>query len=289
MAPDGIVPGWLLSVVALATLWVVMFDLGLAIVVGEFRWVVHRPALVLKALFSVLICVPCIVWIVARIFDLPRNVEIGMMVMAIAPGAPVALRRSLGAGGHRSFAPALQIALAISAIVSMPLWIVGLNQYYAGDAMIDPREIARQVFVAQLLPLGLGMALRRWGPSLAMRIEPRLNRIGAALLLLLLVLALVDIWQTVIGAGVRVGAAVVLATLLALAAGHLLGGPGPATRTSTAISSAARNAGLALLVVALNKAAPAIVATVLAYFVLSAFTIIPYVFWRRRAGQPVGT
>ena len=99
MAPDGIVPGWLLSSVAVATLWVVMFDLGLAIVIGEFRWVIHRPALVLKALFSVLICVPCIVWVVARIFDLPRNVEIGMMVMAIAPGAPVALRRSLGAGG----------------------------------------------------------------------------------------------------------------------------------------------------------------------------------------------
>jgi BASS family bile acid:Na+ symporter len=289
MAPDGIVPGWLLSSVAIATLWVVMFDLGLAIVVGEFRWIVHRPALVVKALFSVLICVPCIVWIVARVFELPRAVEIGMMLMAIAPGAPVALRRSLGAGGHRSFAPALQIALAISAIVSMPLWIVVLNQYYAGEAIVDPPAIARQVFVAQLLPLGLGMALRKWGSSLAMRIEPRLNRLGTALLILLLVLALVDIWQTVFGAGVRVGAAVVLATVLALAAGHLLGGPEPATRTSTAISSAARNAGLALLVAALNNAAPAIVATVLAYFVLSAFAIIPYVFWRRRAGQPVPT
>jgi BASS family bile acid:Na+ symporter len=289
MAPEGIVPGWLLSSVAIATLWVVMFDLGLAIVVGEFRWVVHRPALVVKALFSVLICVPCIVWIVARVFELPRAVEIGMMLMAIAPGAPVALRRSLGAGGHRSFAPALQIALAISAIVSMPLWIVVLNQYYAGEAIVDPPAIARQVFVAQLLPLGLGMALRKWGSSLAMRIEPRLNRLGTALLILLLVLALLDIWQTVFGAGVRVGAAVVLATVLALAAGHLLGGPEPATRTSTAISSAARNAGLALLVAALNNAAPAIVATVLAYFVLSAFAIIPYVFWRRRAGQPVST
>ena len=58
----------------------------------------------------------------------------------------------------------------------------------------------------------------------------------------------------------------------------------PLLRAALAVLS-----GIALLVVALNKAAPAIVATVLAYFVLSAFTIIPYVFWRRRAGQPVGT
>lgn len=289
MALNGIVPDGLLSAVAVATLWVVMFDLGIAIVIGEFRWVVERPGLMLKALFAVLVCVPCIVWIVARAFDVPRPVEIGMMLMAIAPGAPVALRRSLGAGGHRSFAPALQIALAVSAILSMPAWIAGLNQYYAGEATIDPRLLAKQVFVAQLLPLGLGMALRQWRPSFAMRIEPRLNKVGAALLLVLLVLALIDIYETVIGAGVRVGVAVVLATLLALAAGHALGGAEPATRTATAISSAARNAGLALLVATLNNAAPSVVATVLAYLVLSAFTIIPYVIWRGRAKQPTPT
>ena len=35
-----------------------MFDLGLAIVPGEFRWVAQRPGLLLKALFSVLVAVP---------------------------------------------------------------------------------------------------------------------------------------------------------------------------------------------------------------------------------------
>ena len=61
MAIDGIVPAWLLSLVAAATLWAIMFDLGIAIVEGEFRWVIERPGLVMRVLFSVLICVPCIV------------------------------------------------------------------------------------------------------------------------------------------------------------------------------------------------------------------------------------
>jgi BASS family bile acid:Na+ symporter len=73
--------------------------------------------------------------------------------------------------------------------------------------------------------------------------------------------------------------------MLALAVGHLMGGPDPTTRTSTAISSAARNAGLALLVAALNNASPAIIAAVLAYLVLSAFTVIPYAVWRGRKSQ----
>ena len=102
------------------------------------------------------------------------------------------------------------------------------------------------------------------------------------MLILLTVLALVNVWQIVIGAGVRVAIAVVAVTSLALAAGHALGGPDAATRTATAISSAMRNTGLALLVATINEASPAIVATVLAYFVLSALTVIPYVIWRRR-------
>lgn len=285
MTLGGIVPDWMLSIVAAATLFVIMFDLGIAIVPVEFRWVMQRPGLVARALFCVLVAVPALVWLVARAFGVPRSAEIGMMLMAIAPGAPVALRRSLDAGAHRAFAPALQILVAFLAILSMPVWIFFLNQYYAGQAYIDPRELARQVFFAQLMPLGLGVAARRLLPELALRIEPALHKAGSMLLALLLVLALVDVYQTVIDAGVGVGAAVVVATMLALAVGHLMGGPDPTTRTSTAISSAARNAGLALLVAALNRASPAIIAAVLAYLVLSAFTVIPYVVWRARTAH----
>lgn len=289
MSLGGVIPDWLLSAVAAATLFAVMFDLGLAIVPIEFRWVIARPGLLAKALFCVLIAVPAIVWSVARVFDVPRTAEIGMMLMAIAPGAPVALRRSLDAGGHRAFAPALQIVLAVTAIVSMPLWIAGLDEYYAGDASIDPRHLARQVFFAQLLPLALGMAARRFAPALSLRVESAVHKLASTLLILLLALALIDVYETVIGAGLRVTLAIVAATLLALAAGHALGGPEPATRTATAISSAARNAGLALLVAALNQAAPAIVRAVLAYLVVSAFTLLPFVVWRKRASRPAAS
>ena len=43
-----------------------------------------------------------------------------------------------------------------------------------------------------------------------------------------------------------------------------------------------RNPGLALVVATVNNAPPAVMATVLAYLIISAFTVLPYVFWRRR-------
>ncbi|HTP97906.1 MAG TPA: bile acid:sodium symporter [Casimicrobiaceae bacterium] len=286
---DGPVPDWLLSSAAAATLFVIMFDIGLAVAPIEFRWVIERPGLVLRALFSVVVTVPAIAWMVARALDMPRDAEIGIMLMAIAPGAPVALRRALDAGGHRAFAPALQLLLAILAIASVPLWIDALDEYYASSVSIDPVNLARQVFFAQLLPLCLGAATRRAWDSGATWIEPRLRTLGSLLLIALVMLVLADVWKLVVVAGARVAVAVVAVTLLALAVGHALGGPDTATRTSTAISSAARNTGLALLVATLNKAAPGIIATVLAYFLLSALTVIPYVIWRRRATQPAMT
>ena len=285
MPIDGPIPGWILSIVAAATLFTVMFDLGLAIVPGEFRWVLQHPAQLLKGLFCVLIAVPVIALVVTRALDLPRLAEVGIVLMAISPGAPVALRRSLGAGGHRSFAPALQIAVAILAVVSMPLSIAALDEYYGTRAVIAPQHLARQVFFAQLLPLALGMVMTRLFVTTAARLAPRLHRLGGVLLIMFLVVVLIDILPVVIGAGWHVAAAIAIVTVLALAAGHLLGGPEPATRTATAITSAARNPGLALLVLTLNASQPAIAATVLAYVMVSALTVIPYAIWRSRMAR----
>jgi hypothetical protein len=41
---------------------------------------------------------------------------------------------------------------------------------------------------------------------------------------------------------------------------------------------------LALLVATVNKAAPQVEATVLAYLAISVFALVPYVVWRRRIG-----
>ncbi|HEX7271415.1 MAG TPA: hypothetical protein VF420_04600 [Casimicrobiaceae bacterium] len=280
---SGPVPQWMLNALAAGTVFTVMFSVGLGVALAELGLVWRRPGLMLRGLFSVLVAVPALALVIARLFDFPRFVEIGVILMAISPGAPVALRRSLGAGGHRAFAPSLQICVALLAVVSMPLSIAALNQLYAGRASITSWSVAKQVFVAQLLPLALGMAARRLQPSLAERLGPVLAKAGNVLLVLLVVAILVDVWQVTMDAGVRVWPAIVLMTVAALAIGHLLGGPDPATRTAVAISSALRNPGLALLVATLNAAPPTITGVVLAYVLVSALLVVPYIVWRRRA------
>lgn len=282
MPINGPVPAWLFSGLITLTLWVVMFHLGLAIVAGEFRSVLAHPGRLLKGLFAVMIAVPALALAVAKNFDLGRAAEIGIVLMSISPGAPVALRRAINAGGHRSYATALQIMVSLLVVFSMPAWIWALDRVYDARAEIDPWHLARQVFLAQLLPLAVGIWLRHAAPQAVEWLRPKLAPLASGLLVILIPLAILNIWEVVIGENWRVIVAVVLITLLALALGHLLGGPEPATRTATAIACAARNPGLALLVASLNSARPEVIAAVLAYFIVSAMTALPYIIWRRR-------
>jgi predicted Na+-dependent transporter len=267
-----------LAVVAVFT---VMFALGLGLLPRALWSIRSRAGLVARGLFSVVIAVPVMALIVVQVFDLPRFAEIGLVLMSISPGAPVALKRSLDAGGDRAFAPALQLVVALFAVVSLPTSIAVLNRFYEGQAWIHPAAVARQVFVAQLLPLTLGMGVRSLFPERAIWLEPRLGKFGMGLLLTVALLIVIAVAPAVLGAGPRLALASAMVTVLALAAGHLLGGPEPATRMAVAISSAARNPGLALLVVTLNPVPPAVSAAVMTYFLASALTIVPYLSWQR--------
>ncbi|HEU4353264.1 MAG TPA: bile acid:sodium symporter [Burkholderiales bacterium] len=279
------VPEWLLTAVIAVTVFTVMFGIGLGVAPGELGRLWRQPAPMLRGLFSVLVAVPVLAIAITRGFELPRTTEIGIVLMAISPGAPVALRRSLGAGAHAAFAAGLQISAALLAVVSMPVSIAALNEVYAGQARIDPRDVMRQVFIAQLLPLALGITLRHFGAAFTTKIEPAVRRAGTVLLVVAVILVLAELWRPLYEAGVPTIAAMVLTTAAALAAGHLLGGPAPTTRTAVAITSAARNPSLALLVATINQASPAIIATVLAYVLVSLLAITPYAAWRHRAAR----
>jgi BASS family bile acid:Na+ symporter len=278
----GLGPPWLFPACAAATVFFVMLGIGLGVAPGDLRRAWRAPGPLVRGLFCVLVCVPAVALILVRSLDLAIAVQAGILLMAISPGAPVALRRSVAASGYGAFAPALQISVALVAVLSIPLAIAGLNEVYGARISIEPLDVMQQVFIAQLIPLGLGIACRGFAARFALRVEAGVTRAGTLLLALTLILGIVNLGEATLragGAGIAVCAAT---TFAALAAGHLMGGPRRETRSAVAIISAARNPGLALLVATLNKAEPRVIATILAYLVVSILLVTAYVAWRRQ-------
>jgi BASS family bile acid:Na+ symporter len=278
-------PAPLTAATALVTMTVVMTGLGLGIAPRQLRWGWQRPGPLLRSLLAVFVVVPAIAILVSRAFGLERMQEVGIVLMAISPGAPLALRRSLGAGGHRGLAANLQISVALLAVLSMPVSLAVLNPLYSGHAHISPLAVLSQVAIFQLLPLSVGAAIHWARPAFAARLGPLLDRIGGPLLLLLLALVLLESWRAVHAAEPRTLIAMATVTLCALAAGHLLGGPEPSLRTAAAVSSALRNPGLALLVAKANPRMAGIEDLILIHIVVTGIASLPYFLWRRRSGE----
>jgi BASS family bile acid:Na+ symporter len=273
----GLGPPWLFPACAAATVFCVMLGIGLGVAPGDLRSAWRAPGPLVRGLFCVLVAVPAVALVIVRSLGLPVAVQAGILLMAIAPGAPVALRRSVAASGYGAFAPALQISVTLLAVISMPLAIAGINETYGANITVEPLDVMQQIFVAQLIPIGLGIGCRGFAPRCAIRIETNVTRIGTVLLMLTLILGIFNLGEATLRAGGPGIVACVATTLAALAAGHLLGGPQRETRAAVAIISAARNPGLALLVATFNKAEPRVIATILAYLVVSILLVTAYV------------
>lgn len=236
------------------TLFTIMFALGVGLTGEAVSTIRRRPGLLLRVVLGSCVLVPLVALLLLHLpisHGLSAPVRFAIALMALCPSAPLALRKTARQGGDRELAALLQVLAAITAIVSVPLLAdVFRASYDLVGWDIDHREVARQVGQAQVLPLLLGLGLRRWQPALAERIRFPLDRIANALLLALVTLVLVVTARQLLpflAGNLLAVPFMALMVLASLAIGWLMGRRDPRERIATSLVTAMRNPGLALL------------------------------------------
>jgi bile acid:Na+ symporter, BASS family len=270
-----------ISPLAVVTVFTVMFSLGLLLERDQIAAALQRRVLLAAVLFAVIVPVPALAVIAVKLFGLRGVVAAGIVLMAISPGAPVALRRAIQAGAGVGFAPTLHLAIVMLAVVTIPISVMITSWIFSVRFAVSPLDVARQVFFAQLLPLGIGAALRAWRPVMAARLESRLAAISNLMLLALAVLCVVALGPRFAAIGWAAFIAGVGLTLCALVAGAVFAGRDASVRPAAAIAAAMRNPGLALLIASRNAAPPDVTASVFEYALGLALVILTFVAWRR--------
>jgi predicted Na+-dependent transporter len=274
-----IIPLWLVNVLSFITVFSVMAAIGTTITPSVSIRHLRSPSLLVRGLVSVLVIVPAIGFVTTIAFGLALPEQVGVVLMAIAPGAPLALRRALASGADEGFAPTLQIAVAILAVPAVPLWVVVGNWILGTHGFINAAVVARQVILAQLLPLAMGTIVKRVAPVRGARIGIALGRAGAILLLAALVSILVNVRYSILLTHFWPIVGVAIITIAALVLGHLLGGPSPEIRHAMAIAGALRNVGLALLVATTNQTPPEVEVVIISYAITAIIIVSTYILW----------
>jgi len=244
------------------TLFITMLGLGLGLTRDSLNLWLRQPAMAVRVALGSSLLVPLRGVLLLHgpwSGAIAQPIRVAMALMALCPSAPLAIRTVRRQGGDHALAALVQVMAAIIAMVSIPLLAPFFPHAFdrgwlAGQVSLTLQtgwEVALQVARVQVLPLLLGLALRRRRPALADRLEKPLNRIAALLLLLLTLLILVSASHFLLGfltanlAGLLLMAVQVIGCLLigqALAGSH-----GAQHGPTTALVTAMRNAGLALL------------------------------------------
>lgn len=214
----------LLSVFLPLALGIIMLGLGLSLTLADFTRVVKYPKPVLIGLFCQLLLLPVACFLMVQAFGLAPALAVGMMLLAASPGGTSANLYSHLAHGDVALNITLTAVNSVVAVLTMP-FIVNLSLAYfmEGDQAI-PLQFAKvlQVFAIVLGPVAIGMFLRSRFPGFALRMENPVKIISALFLLLIIILALVKDWQTVLDYAPVVGAAALAFNLLSLAVGYLV-------------------------------------------------------------------
>ena len=264
-----------------ACVGLIIFAIGLDSTAEDALFLVRRPGLLLRSLLAMYVLVPLAALALVGWMDLAPGVELGLLVLAASAGAPL-LPRKLLRIGDGAYTFSLVLLSSMLAIVVVPAWLELLGPFFRTPLELGPDDVAWLLAKSFLVPLAVGMALRRAAPGFAARWASQLIGLAGIVLTVCALLLLALHWDVLLVANFGGVFALMALVALALAAGHLMGGPGADDRTALAVACASRHLGIAVLVAA-SLPGPRTAVIVAVYIVASAIVCIPYLRWRRAA------
>ncbi len=264
---------------------VLMFGIGLRSEPQDFRRVSSEPTWFGAQVALNFLAVPLVALAALALVKVPAEVRTGIILCAAAPGGAVGPLFASNARSDLPVAVADMVLLSLVAAFLTP-WIIALllaaGEGHGPLSLVVP--MMTTLFGVQLLPLSLGMVMRRRSPDVAASWERPIHRLSNGLLLAVVGGLLVTKWRVLGGVGV---AGWLLCLGLALAFLAIGGAVGPSTawRRSFGLVCVVRNVAVALLLAAMWFPAALTDATVLVFGLCTlGVPLGATAWWRRRAG-----
>lgn len=205
-------------------LGIIMLGLGLSLTFDDFKRVVKYPKAVVIALGCQMLILPFICFFIARVFNLPPELAVGLMLLAASPGGATANLYSHLSKGDVALNITLTAVNSVLSLFTLPFIINISMQYFMGEGKFIPLQFDKvmQVFAIVLVPVAIGMFIKNRFLSIAERLSKPV-RILSAIFLVLIILAAVMKEKENIGTYFQqVGFAALSFNLLSMAIGFFV-------------------------------------------------------------------
>jgi bile acid:Na+ symporter, BASS family len=261
-----------------------VFSIALSAGAGGTRLALSDKGLLLRSFVAMYVVMPLFAVFVALNFELNHAVLVALLLLALSPVPPVLPGKQLKAGGTPAFVLGLFVVAAAAAIFVVPAGVTLIGRIFGRDLMVPWGLTTRVVAISVIVPVAAGLLFARVAPSFAAKSARPVGIVAAALLA---VSVLPVLWVARHALAAQVGNFTILAIVLFVAAGvmvgHLLGGPVGDNRTALALANSTRHPGVALGVLhAIEPNNRETAAVILLYLIVAVIATAPYVMWRKR-------
>ncbi|MET9226420.1 bile acid:sodium symporter family protein [Lentzea sp. NPDC003310] len=203
-------------------LGLVMFGLGLTLTVDDFARVAKYPKAAVIALVCQVVVLPAICLGLVLAFGLKGVLAVGMMLLVASPGGTSANLFSHLAGGDVALNITLTAINSVLAVFTLPL-VVGLSMahFMADNAEVglQPAKFV-QVFAIVLVPVAIGMLVRRRFEAFALRMNDPVRIASVVVLVLVIIAAIAQAYEQLIDNIGTLGPVALLLSILSLLIGY---------------------------------------------------------------------
>lgn len=167
-----------------ASLFFIMFGVALELTIQDFKDLAKNPKSTLGGVFSQFIFLPAITFLFILILKPQPSLALGMMMVAACPGGNISNFFSQLAGGNIALSVTMTAIATLMAIFATPLnfmfWasMYGPTNEILREVSLDLFEVFRIVVIILGIPLVLGMLLRHFKESLALKLTKWIKGFG---------------------------------------------------------------------------------------------------------------
>ena len=249
-----------------------MLAMSLSLSLQQMTQPLKNVRLVILALLANFVLVPLLAYVITKVIPLDQSLQIGVILLGTAAGAPFIPKLVQGAKGDVAFSVGLMFLIMVVTIFYLPFILPLLLP----GVEVNPWDIAKSLIVTMLIPLMIGMLIKSHSPDVADHWAPVMQKISGLTILVLLVVGLGLNISNILGfIGTRGIGAMVLLILGSLVIGLLFGGRDPGVRTAMGLSTANRNGAAALLVATQNFSGTNTLSFVLVGVVMMLLILLP--------------
>jgi bile acid:Na+ symporter, BASS family len=278
----------LTSVLLPAAIAVIMWSLGLTLTREDFRRVLVAPRGVAIGMLNLAVISPLLAVTMAELFDLPPELAVGLVLLGASPGGMMANMLTHLSRGDTALSVTMTAISSVGAMITVPLFLELSANHFGAEGIGDVGilGIVARVFAITIVPVTIGMEMRRRNPSRTAAIYPRVRRISLALFGLVVLGAIVSEHDTVTASLAEVAGAALALNVTAMTLSFAISRLARLdTRQATAIALelGIHNSALAIAVGATLSDEVAVPAAVYATFMLFTGGAFAWAMSRRNA------